>query len=827
MPPFVAVCSLLLLAWLAPVTNSEALAQSGPDFVLDPGEPAPDSKRGKVLHALRIEGAAPRIDGLLDDEAWVRAEIVEGLIQTDPNNLAPMSEQTRMQVAYDDRFIFVALRCDDRTPAQVVGGLGRRDEPPPSDGIGIGFDPRHDHQTAYVFQTNPSGVQSDFYFYNDDSVDRDFTAVWEVRTSRTSEGWVAEYRIPFSQLRFTASPTPGQIWGLGVRRTIQRLSEVGDWTSFPRGERGIVSRWGHLVFDAPIRPPRRVEWQPYVRAGMTRRPALDADPKAGFGLDLRVGMGTSATLAATVNPDFGQVEQDPAVLNLTIFENFFPERRPFFLEDSRTFVPPYGLFQLFHSRRIGRRPSQLLLATGDTEIERPDDTTILGAAKVTGKSATWTYGALTAVTAPEYATVDSTAGETAGLFRHDRLVEPTTTYNVGRLQRDIRNGTSNIGVLATSVLREGDHNAFTGGGDYNLRWDRNRISFNGHWVGTHAPVDDVMRSGVGGVTNFSVSRKHVSMFAHADHFSRYFRVEDLGFFRTRPDRTAVDGRVEVAQPNPWKFINRAQVSVGTGGAWNTSGLQFGRFLGVSSFTQFRNFWSVEVGSERGFDVLDDRDTRGGPPIVQPARTFGFLFVQSDTRKSWRIQFGSNGYRDAVGGWELRLGPSLNLKPSSRLQAAVSTNYTSGRTAAQWIKNLDVTADGVTDHVYGTLDQNIVDVTVRSTYAVTRDLTIQLFLQPFVAVGNYSDVRRLARPRSFEFESVTLPDDPNFNNKSLRGNLVLRWEFIRGSTLFVAWNLSTSDKTRPGVFDPRRDLASAFRADGTHAVLVKVTYWLSR
>lgn len=818
-PPFVLLATLL--------GGGVASAQGGPDPALDPGEPAAASKQGKVVRAWRVAGASPRIDGTLDDEVWARAAIVEGLIQTDPNNLAPMSEQTRMQVAYDDRFLYVALRCDDRMRDRIVGGLGRRDEPPPSDGIGVGFDPRHDHQTAYVFQTNPSGVQSDFYFYNDDAVDRDFTAVWEVRTGLSEEGWVAEFRIPFSQLRFTAAPQAGQVWGFGVRRTIQRLSEVGDWTSFPRGERGIVSRWGHLVFDAPIRPPRRVEWMPYVRGGLTDRPSAALDPRAGGGLDLRIGLGSSATLAATVNPDFGQVEQDPAVLNLTIFENFFPERRPFFLEDSRTFVPSFGMFQLFHSRRIGRRPARVPLAAGDTEVERPDDTTIVGAVKLTGKSRAWTYGALTALTAPEYAQVDTTLDAAGPPTRRDWLVEPTTSYSVVRLQRDVLRGSSNVGVLATSVARVGDLDAFAGGGDFNLRWDRNRVSLNGHWVGTHAPIDGVMRSGFGGVSNVSLSRKHVEVEGHVDHFSPSFRVEDLGFFRTRPDRTAVDGRVGVAQPNPWKWFNRAVANVGGGRAWNTDGVVFARSVSLFSFAQFRNFWALETGVERGFAALDDRDTRGGPPIVQPARVNGFLFVSSDSRKSWRLRFGSNWARDAAGGWETRLGPRIDLKPSSRLQAGIGVDYLTGLTAAQWIRNEDVTGDGALDHVYGTLDRHVLDVTMRATYAVHRDLTVQLFLQPFVAAGAYRAVRRLARPSSFDFEPVTLADNPDFNNKSLRGNLVLRWEFVRGSTLFVAWNLSRSDASRPGVFDAGRDLRGTFGGTGTQALLVKLTYWLSR
>jgi hypothetical protein len=397
-----------------------------------------------------------------------------------------------------------------------------------------------------------------------------------------------------------------------------------------------------------------------------------------------------------------------------------------------------------------------------------------------------------------------------------------------RLQRDdVMKGTSNVGLIATSVVRENDLNAFAGGGDYSLRWDRNRVSFNGHWVGTHAPVSGVMKSGFGGVTNFNFTRKHYRFFMHADHIDPNFRVDDLGFFRSRANRTDTDGGFAVEQPDPWKMFRRIGLNIGTGRAWNGDGLVFARFLGINAFGQLKNFWNIEGGVGRDFRVLDDLDTRGGPPIVQPARLNGFLFFASDSRKSWRFVMGSNVSTDAVGGWDASLGPTLNLKPSGRLQASISTNYNFGRASAQWIKNEDVTGDGATDYVYGTLDRDVVDVTLRTTYAINRDLTIQMFLQPFVAVGDYTNFRRLARPSSYEFDPVALTTDPDFNNKSVRGNVVLRWEYVRGSTLFVAWNLATSDASRPGVFNPARDLRDAFRGAGTHAVMVKLTYWLSQ
>ncbi|MGH9384217.1 MAG: DUF5916 domain-containing protein [Vicinamibacterales bacterium] len=804
------------------LTAVRSLAQDAQGFVLDPNEPAASAKAGKVLRAYRVTAEAPRIDASLEDEVWRHAQVAGELVQWEPDNMSPLSEATSMQVAYDDRFLYVAIRCDDRTPDLIAAGLGRRDEFPPTDTVGIGFDPRHDHQTGYVFATNPSGVQSDVYFFDDDNADRDFNAVWEVRAAVTDKGWVAEFRIPFSQLRFTASPDAGQVWGFGIRRTIRRRSETGEWTGKPRGERGEVSRWGHLVFDASIRPPRRIEWQPYVLGGGTRVPEGANDLDTGAGVDLRVGIGTSATLSATVNPDFAQVEQDPSVLNLTVFETFFPEKRPFFLEDSRTFAPPYGIFQVFHSRRIGRRPDRFDLADGETERDRPDQTTILGAAKLTGKASKLTYGALTALTSSESAEVSVASAS----GKAQRLVEPLSSYNVVRLQRDV-GASSNVGVIATGVFRDRDRDAFTGGFDYNLKWDRNRASVNGHWVATRAPVDGTMKAGYGGVSNFNFSRKHFNVFSHFDHFDRGFKISDMGFFRSRANRTELNGGFGLEQPDPWRFLRSASMFFNAGQGWNDERLILGRFMGGGGFLTFKNFWSMGSGLFHGFQTFDDLDTRGGPPILSPAGNSMFFFVESDSRKAWRANVGANADWNEAGGWGARVGPELSVQPSARLQASVSTNVNVARDHAQWIENTDTDGDGTKDHVYGTLKRHVVDMTFRATYAIQRDLTLQVFLQPFVAVGEYTDVRRLARPRSYEFAPATLADNPDFNNKSVRGNIVLRWEYIRGSTLFVAWNMSASDDARPGVFRFSRDIRDAFRAPGTHAVLVKVSYWLSR
>jgi hypothetical protein len=794
-------------------------------------EPRPELKHGKVIRAFRITGTSPVVDGDLSDEVWSLAEQATGFTQRDPDNGDPMTEDTFVQVAYDDRYLYVAVTCEHRDPESVAAGLSRRDQLSDStDEISINVDPRHDHQTGYGFQTNPSAVQVDYSWYNDESQDRDYDAVWDVRTARTSRGWTAEFRIPFSQLRFSAAPGSGQVWGFNVSRQIRRKAEFGTWVPRPRGERGEVSLFGHLIFEAPLVPPRRLEVMPYLLTRSAHLPGHSAQTDLSGGVDLRMGIGTGATLAAAFNPDFGQVEQDPAVLNLSVFESFFPERRPFFLEDSRTFVPPVGLFQLFHSRRIGRSPGRLPVDTAEQVFRRPSETTILGATKLTGKGSGWTYGVLTALTAREYAEVETPVVQSDGAVgtrRDERLIEPATSYNVARIQRDVRRGTSNIGGIVTAVVRDQSENAFTGGVDYNLRWDQNRLRWDGHWALTRAPGPGGTRTGGGGVTNVNISRKHVSGFVHYDHFSRDFRVTDIGFFRTRANRNQVNGGMEAGTPDPWKGFRRIWTGFNLAQGWTNERLVFERSGETWLSVQFRNFWQTSGGMFGSFEALDDLDTRGGPPIVKPAYRGVFYNLNSDPRKRWRWNLNMNRGASAVGGWFANVNTGFSVQASDRLQASIGTSYNLGRDIAQWIINSDTNDDGVLEHVYGTLRRNVLDISLRGTYSFTRDLTVQAYLQPFVAVGRYSDIRRLAQPRSFEFEPVTLPFNPDFNRKSLRGNVVMRWEYKPGSTFFFVWDLSQSDLSRPGMFSPLRDLRSAFGAEASHVLMVKASYWLNR
>lgn len=783
------------------------------------GEPDVPEKAGKELVAHYVGDTPPRIDGDLDDEIWQKAQAIDDLVQNDPNNMQPPTERTLVKVAYDDRSVYVAVMNYMTDPARITNALGRRDTFPRSDSIKITFDPRHDHLTAYMFDANPSGVQGDMMWFDDTRSSTDYDAVWEVRTQIHQDGWSAEFRIPFSQLRFSITPGEPVVWGFNVRRDIVYNAEMIRWVATPRGAQGFVSRFGHVTFATPPAPPRRLEVQPFTLARQEHVTSTGYGRDLSGGVDFRMGLGTATTLSAAINPDFGQVEQDPAVLNLSVFESFFPEKRPFFTEDSRVLVTNYQ-HVMFHSRRIGQRPGRLAVPDEETVLERPDATTILGATKVTGKANGWTYGGLTALTDREYALVETEAGATA-----ERLIEPYTSYNVARIQKDLFAGSSNIGGHATAVIREKDLDAYTGSVDYSLRWSRNRYTWNGQWSGTRAPNNGVMETGFGGVTNFNFNSKHVGAFGHYDHFSSGFRNADLGFFFSRNNKTEVSGGFSLSQPDPQKYFRSATLFANVVTRYNGDWLPLDEGVFVGGDMQFHNYWNVFGGHGRSRQAYDDLDTRGGPPIVRPAGWWADAFVSTDSRKKIRFTTGFFTRRSEAGGRERRHNLDLTVQPRPALQVRLSASITRATDAAQWIENTDVTGDGVDDHIYGTLDRNVVSVTARSTYAFTRDMTLEVYLQPFVAVGDYSNIRRFSKPKTFEFEPVTYDENPDFNNKSLRSNVVFRWEYRRGSTLYLVWNVSNSDDTRPGQFSAFRDLRSGFGAGGTQVFMVKFNYWL--
>jgi hypothetical protein len=344
-------------------------------------------------------------------------------------------------------------------------------------------------------------------------------------------------------------------------------------------------------------------------------------------------------------------------------------------------------------------------------------------------------------------------------------------------------------------------------------------------TGSHAPFDTELRNGFAGLSNFNYGRKHIAVNGHFDRITPNFRNSDIGFLSSRVNKTNINYGINLMQPDPRKYSRSLNMWAYSSQSWNDDRLVFDKRLGNGLDMTARNFWGGYIEWSRDFERLDDLDSRGGPPIVKPGAWGFYAGLHTDTRRTMQLFMNWSMQTDSEGGSGYSVSPNVRIQPSSRVQTQVSANYQRGTDVAQWIKNTDVTGDAVDDNIYGSLHRHVVSLTCRATYAFSREMTLEAYLQPFVAVGDYTDIRRLARVRSFVFEPAALSTDPDFNTKSLRGNVVFRWEYVKGSALFVVWNRSTSDAARPGLFSPTRDLADAFSAPGTNVVIVKLNYWL--
>ena len=452
-----------LLLFLSLLTPALVSAQN-------PAPPKVDTAARRVAQAVRRSGDI-HLDGKLDEPDWQRAPVATGFTQSWPTRGARAPDQTEVRVLYDDAALYVGIRMFDPHPDSIAAQLARRDATGIfSDWVHLIIDSYHDRRTAARFTVNPRGVKKDVYTSNDGAEDLNWDAVWEVETRVDSAGWVAEYRIPFSQLRFASTRGP-RTWGFQVQRDIARRNERDTWSPWTAESGGFVSLFGDLTGLVDLPSPRRIELMPYVSTKLTRAPGDAADPffratetSPSVGADLRYGLPGGLTLTGTVNPDFGQVEVDPSVVNLSAFETFFPEKRPFFLEGSDVFAfgqvylnNDYSFQRYFYSRRIGRQPH--LFPGGPTIlfVDAPDQTRIAGAAKVTGKNGPWTIGLLDALTTKQDAKIFTTTGQ-----RLETPVEPLTNYLAARLKRDFRQGATVVGSMLTSTVRDLSDTVFTG-----------------------------------------------------------------------------------------------------------------------------------------------------------------------------------------------------------------------------------------------------------------------------------------------------------------------------------------------------------------------------
>lgn len=774
--------------------------------------------RSMQAQRIKTKPQAPKIDGRLDDAIWQQSSVSSDFLQLDPIEGEVASEKTTVQIAYDEEGLYVGIRCYDRDPQAIVSRLTRRDGETEADWVSLSLDPHLDRQTGCFFTAYASGSVIDGTYADDRNKDETWNAVWKVETSIDAEGWSAEFYIPYYVMRF--SPQDEYTWGLNVERHISRKQERTHWNLMQKDQPGLVSQFGNLHGIRDIDPPLHLEYVPYAMG----RSIVDggADYFANAGVDLRYGVTSSLSLNATVNPDFGQVEADPAQLNLTAFEDFFDEQRPFFVEGASIFQT--GDYDLLYSRRIGRRPGYFPLPEDAVEEGRPEATTILGALKLTGKTEGKTaFGLLQAVTAPEYADINRNS------TRDEYRIEPLTNYLVGRVRQDVLGGTSGIGLFASSVHRRDGQSAYVGATDWDLRFREDVYNLTGTLAASRAGGPGDRHSGYIAHVEFDKRGGWFETEAGLAALSPGVDINDLGFLR-RGDLLQSWGQVKFYRYKPIgpfrEFDSRLQGEA----EWNYDRLLLEHSYNLSNWADLHNYWRIHLHFGRELAAMDDNDVRRGGPIVKRlAESWIHARIETDERKALSFYLHPDWRRNDGGRSHVRgLRSGVVWKPLPSVQISMEPRYERTVSDAQWVGAL-TGADGV-DYVYGELDSRTLDLTTRAEVSFAPGLSLELYLQPFIAIGDFGDFKELNAAQSYDFSSYTLDENRDFHRRSLKSNLVLRWEFSPGSALFVVWSQSRSAHLNDPMdedleFRPLNRIGSSFSDNGDHVLLVKASYWV--
>jgi hypothetical protein len=795
--------SMLWLAALSAVAASHPVAAQNPTY---PGQPASSPTTApttpapagalRVMRATRSPSSI-EIDGKLNEPAWAAAVPSGDFMQSYPKVGAKPIDPTEVRVLYDDEALYVGVRMFDSRPDSIASQLARRDASGIySDWVHVMVDSYRDRRTSFRFSVNPHGVQKDVLEYDDNKgEDVNWDAVWQVATATDSLGWTAEYRIPFSQLRFGGVPKGVErTWGIQIMRDVARRNERDSWSPWKQTDPGFVSFEGDLagIVDIPI--PRRLEVMPYVSGKLTRAPGNPANPfyrsndaKPSAGADLKYGLPRGLTLTATVNPDFGQVEVDPAVVNLSAYETFFPEKRPFFVEGANIFNigsissgPSYGNQQIFYSRRIGRSPQRF--ADGQF-VDAPDATTILGAGKVTGKVGQWTVGLLNALTGEEKARViDASDVETK------TAVEPLTNYFVGRVRRDFRQGSTVIGFGGTAVNRDLSDtvfknllraNADVGSLDFEHRWANRAWTLSGALSkslieGSTAVIQSAQQSSAryyqrpdadylsvdpaatslsGTSTKLGLVKSGTwSMSATAKDISPGFEVNDLGFMG-RVDYRNIGASGSYNNTEAGKLLRGYNLFVGTNHAWNHGGDKIWTSIFNQMTLNLTNLWSIYSGAEYDPSAIDDRLTRGGPLGRQPTQWGLWTEIVTDKRRPVSYDLYVDYYGDEAHGYSKDAQFGIDIRPSSSVHVIVTPALTLYHNTIQFVSgSTDVLASSTFGrrYVFSDLFQTTLSATTRVEWTLSPLLSLQLYAQPFASSGRFKGFKELATPGTREY-----------------------------------------------------------------------------
>lgn len=844
----------------------------------------------------RVSVSAPTIDGKLDDTIWLQGAWEGNFTQYVPHENAKPSQETEFKIFHDDTYIYAAFRCWDTEPSKISSILSRRDDAE-GDRVGLEIDSYNDHITAFCFYVNASGVKLDFTSSDNNGQDVNWNPIWWVKTSKDEKGWYAEMRIPLAELRF--KPAENSLWGLEVMRWIYRTQERNVWQPMSREQQGWNANLGLLRWNEKVESKLPLNITPYAVAQVDKFRKETDNPfrkdghtyNANVGFDAKIGLSNNWTTDLTVNPDFGQVDADPSQVNLTAYEIFQQERRPFFVEGRNIFSFGLGVGDgdmgsetLFYTRRIGRRPHYSPDLNDDEYIKRPEFTSIIGAAKISGRDPNGlSVGVMEAVTSQEFARVGNNSGE------HKLEIEPLTNYAVARVSKEMNNANTQFGAIVTSTIRNLNasqldylHKSATTGGVnflqyfYNKKWSLNLSTYfsrvdgskesiletqeaAGHYFqrpdAHHLGVDSSRTSLIGNGGRFVLSKESgkLRMMLCALWKSPQLEVNDLGFVRS-VDRITQIYWMGYRFTKPKGIMRMANLNFNQWAEWTYGGEYQGIGGNVNGHITFNNLWSVSLGSNINLKQISTDLLRGGPSVKIGDYANGWLYLSSDESKSFYVEGNASlgGNISYSNNKFLDYGLSFTYRPSSYLNISVSPGLYNETNELQYVDKYSANKEN--QYLLAKIKQQVFRVSLRVNLNITPNLTLQYWGQPFVATGDYSEFKRADKvmsnhyneqfhfftPNEISYDSANDRykvneagvgqydfDNPNFTTTEFLSNMVLRWEYTPGNTLFVVWSQNRNYSTGLGRSQVGKDIGDLFSAFPYNVFLVKASFRIGR
>jgi len=770
----------------------------------------------------------PSIDGALTDAAWKRAAASRITTQRFPDAGKPATYETVIRVLHDDKALYIAAHLRDRAPRKIAARVARRDREVESDWFRIEIDSRRDGRGGHFFAVNPAGVKLDGRLYDENKRNSDWDGVWEAATRVTAGGWNVEIAIPLRLLRF--QPSEAVSFGVNFTRRISRLAEEDEWQPIPPESNQRVSRFGLLQGLDLKRQPLSYELTPFVSGRLDIRSGrLEDDPARvlNAGLDGKLGLGGNVMLTFTANPDFGQVESDQLVLNLSTIETYLSEKRSFFLEDRSLFeVPAFGdggpRGELLYTRRIGRAPRSPALADGEALVQPARPPRIWGAVKLAGRtSGRLSVGLLQALTSQEEAQVQLGTGA-----QESRLAEPLTSFSVLRVRQGFAGG-STVGLMATATAAHEGGAALTGGLDLGLDLLDGRYNvslqtqlsyltesrFAWHDSFTRAGLEQDGPFGYSGrLTLWKKGGEHLVGAVGALYRSPSLALNDVGYL-DRPDLLMGFVWVQLRHLRPFGPVNRLYLNTNAWVYRNTELTNLGDGWNINGKVVFKNNWSSGFWARFNPDQCDDRETRSAGEVLLCSGRYSFaegVWLRTDSRRA--VQVGLQARHSTTErGHSLRAALPVTIAPLPRLQVEVSPSYQRTSGDVRWIKTDSGRA------IFGERSTELFDVTLRVSYAFRPELTLQAYGQLMLAEVDYG--RKLQGPAKGRLDverledAAGVADEYDFASTDLSLGAVLRWEYLPGSTGYLVYSSRMEELVG----------ASGTQSEADHTVMLKLSY----